>query len=493
MAQPQLSGKLHEALTALKQSSKHSDIEWAGLREVRETSTTRHARDGKPQENSTLISHGVMVEALVHGQFGYAATPRTDEESLLEALGRAHAQALQASRYAVHRFTPAQRPPVVKEYRSPLLKPLTSVSAREINELLIEITHKLKKSPKIIRTSAFAELTETEIRFVSTNGSDASQTFNTITADFEATARQGDVVQRRTAHGFRGNSRQGGWEHFLTSDLWDTVANVSEQALELVAAPECPTETMSLLLMPDQMMLQIHESIGHPLELDRILGDERNFAGWSFVKLADFGRLQYGSPLMNVTFDPTVREELASYAFDDTGTLATREHLIEGGVLKRALGGLESQLRSGIPGVANMRACSWNRAPIDRMANINLEPGPESGGSLNDLISSIEGRGVMMESNRSWSIDDFRNKFQFGCEYAKLIVNGKISHTVRNPNYRGVTVPFWNSLKRVGNASTRGVYGTPNCGKGEPNQIIRVGHSSPACVFENIEVFGGVS
>jgi predicted Zn-dependent protease len=235
------------------------------------------------------------------------------------------------------------------------------------------------------------------------------------------------------------------------------------------------------------MMLQIHESIGHPLELDRILGDERNYAGWSFVKTEDFGKLQYGSAVMNVTFDPTVPGEFASYAFDDNGNPAKREFLIQGGLLKRALGGLESQARSGIPGVANSRASSWNRAPIDRMANINLEPGSHS---LAAMIASVE-RGVLMQSNRSWSIDDFRNKFQFGCEYAQRIENGKITRTLRNPNYRGVTVPFWKSLAKVGDRSTMGMYGTPNCGKGEPNQSIRVGHSSPACLFENIEVFGG--
>jgi len=190
---------------------------------------------------------------------------------------------------------------------------------------------------------------------------------------------------------------------------------------------------------------------------------------------------------MNVTFDPTVHGELASYSFDDVGNPARREFLIEGGMLKRALGGLESQARSGVPGVANSRACSWNRPPIDRMANINLEPGSSS---MADILGGIE-RGVMMESNRSWSIDDFRNKFQFGCEYARLIENGKLGRVVRNPNYRGVTVPFWRNLAKVGDGSTLGIYGTPNCGKGEPNQTIRVGHASPVCLFENIEVFGG--
>jgi predicted Zn-dependent protease len=243
------------------------------------------------------------------------------------------------------------------------------------------------------------------------------------------------------------------------------------------------------VLAPDQMMLQIHESIGHPLELDRILGDERNYAGSSFVKLSDFGTLVYGSPLMNVTFDPTVPGELAGYAFDDAGMPAAREYLIREGLLLRGLGSLESQTRARVPGVANFRANSWNRAPIDRMANLNLEPGTAS---FDAMIGSIES-GILMESNRSWSIDDYRNKFQFGCEYARRIENGRLTTTLRNPNYRGVTNRFWRNLVQVGDRSTMGIYGTPYCGKGEPNQVIRVGHASPMCAFTNIEVFGGAA
>jgi predicted Zn-dependent protease len=262
---------------------------------------------------------------------------------------------------------------------------------------------------------------------------------------------------------------------------------VAREVLELVGAAPCPSGAMDVILMPDQMTLQIHESIGHPLELDRILGDERNYAGSSFVKLEDFGRLKYGSEILNVTFDPGVEHEFASYAFDDCGQPAEREFLIENGILKRGLGSLESQARSGVPGVANQRASSWNRAPIDRMANINVEPGKTS---FEDMISGIE-HGVYMESNKSWSIDDYRNKFQFGCEYSRLIENGKLGRVLRNPNYRGVTADFWNKLVAVGDASTLGVFGTPYCGKGEPNQSIRVGHASPMCAFAGVEVFGG--
>lgn len=448
----------------------------------------RHVRDGKPQDNVTHVTHGVMAEVLVDGQFAYASTSRVDAESLIAAVERAHGQARRAAAHGVHRFTAAQRPAIRSHYASRVEKPLVSMSPGELSGLLVKITERLKRSDRIVRTAAACETVRTEMRFISTSGADAAQDFSFITTEFEATAQDGEIVQRRTNGGMRDNCRQGGWEFFGdTPELWAGVDLVAEQALELIAAEQCPTETTSLVVMPDQMMLQIHESIGHPLELDRILGDERNYAGWSFVKLEDFGKLQYGSQAMNVTFDPTIADEFASYAFDDVGNPAQREFLIEGGVLRRALGGLESQARSGVPGVANSRASSWKRAPIDRMANINLEPGTSS---MKDIISSVE-RGVLMESNRSWSIDDFRNKFQFGCEYARLIENGKLTRVVRNPNYRGVTVPFWKSLARVGDRSTMGTYGTPNCGKGEPNQVIRVGHASPVCLFENIEVFGG--
>jgi predicted Zn-dependent protease len=233
------------------------------------------------------------------------------------------------------------------------------------------------------------------------------------------------------------------------------------------------------------MLLQIHESVGHPLEIDRILGDERNYAGSSFVKLSDFGNLIYGSDLMNISFDPTVNGEYASYGFDDVGMPATKEFVIKDGLLLRGLGSYESQERSQVLGVASARACSWNRPAIDRMSNLNLESGDSS---FDDIIKGIE-HGIYMQSNRSWSIDDYRNKFQFGCEYAQLIEDGMLTKTLRNPNYRGITNQFWRSLSKVGDRSTSEFYGSPFCGKGEPNQTIRVGHASPACLFENIEVF----
>lgn len=464
--------------------------DWIGIRVVKETSSIRHVRDGLPQTNGKFSTSGAMLEVLVNGSLGYAATNSLSLQELQAAAQQAYKQALAASEWWVYPFQAArERPLAVGEYISPFVEPLDALTPGEINDLLVRICHTLKVSDQIVQTLATATTTEKETWFVSSNGSQVYQKFLFFRTHYGATAQDGAIIQQRTHNGWDANCYQGGMELFKQADLWQGVQQVGEQAVELLTAEECPTTRTNLVLAPDQMMLQIHESVGHPIEIDRILGDERNYAGGSFVNKTDFGNLVYGSPLMNITFDPTVRGEFASYGFDDTGAVATRENVIKEGVLLRGLGSLESQARTGIPGVACARACSWNRPAIDRMANLNLEPGL---GSFAEIIADIED-GVYMESNRSWSIDDRRYKFQFGCEYAKLIENGKLTKTLRNPNYRATTPEFWSSLIKVGDSSTWEMYGTPYCGKGEPNQTISVGHGSPVCVFANIEVFGGGS
>lgn len=459
--------------------------DWIGLRQITETTTTRHVRDGKPQSNGKSVSRGIMIEVMAGGQIGYCATNHPD--GIRSAAETAYRQAIAASRRGLYPFDPSVRPKSVGSYRSPLLEPLDYLSAADLNDLLIRICHHLRVDDRIVKTSAVASITETEQLFLGSNGSRVEQHFVLITTDYAATAQDGNIIQKRTDNGMFARSYQGGMEILDPDRAIDRARRIGEEAVQLVEAEECPERATTLVLAPDQMMLQIHESIGHPLELDRILGDERNYAGSSFVKLSDFGSLVYGSPLMNVTFDPTVEGEYASYAFDDGGTAAEKEYLIKDGILLRGLGGLESQARANVPGVANSRASSWNRPPIDRMANLNLEPGESS---LDEIIGSIED-GVYMQSNRSWSIDDYRHKFQFGCEYARRIENGKLTKVLRDPNYRGITPVFWRNLIAVGDNSTREIYGTPYCGKGEPNQAIRVGHASPVCAFADIEVFGG--
>lgn len=461
--------------------------DWVGLRYVREHTTIRMIRDAKPEANNRNMSCGVMLEVLVQGHFGYAATARLDAEGIQQAAQRAYEIALASARYAIHSFTEQVRPVATGQYQSDYQLAQKAISPGDLNHLLIKATQHLEVSDKVVSTIAMARIVDTDSWYVSSNGSDIRQQFLMVSADYTAVAQDGPIIQKRSDGGLMAKSCQRGMEVFDEASVLERCSTIGEQAVELLSADECPEEVTSLVLAPDQMMLQIHESVGHPLELDRILGDERNYAGWSFVQPEDFGQLQYGSSLMNITFDPTVKHQFASYAYDDAGLKAEKNTIIKDGVLLRGLGGAESQLRSGIAGVADSRASSWDRAPIDRMANLNLQPGESS---FDEMIGSVE-RGVYMQSNRSWSIDDYRNKFQFGCEYAKLIEHGKLTKTLRNPNYRGISSSFWQSLKMVGNQDTFEIYGVPFCGKGEPNQLIRVGHASPVCLFEDVAVFGG--
>ena len=465
----------------------NTKADWVGLRQVSETTTTRIFRDGIPQSNNRSISQGVMVEVMVNGQIGYCATNRLNQNSIQEAVNLAQQQAQKASEWGLHPFDSQIRPATRGKYKSPVIESAHLLTTSELNDLLLDICHDLKVSEKVVKASAMAQISDIYHHFVSSNGANIEQFFSFVVTDYSATAQEANIVQKRTDNGMLARCYQAGKEVFNPEITLNRAKQIGEQAVELLSAQECPDITTNLVLAPDQMMLQIHESIGHPLEIDRILGDERNYAGSSFVKLSDFGKLAYGSPLMNVTFDPHVEGQLASYGYDDAGVKAQKEYLIKDGLLLRGLGSTESQARAKIEGVANFRSSSWNRAPIDRMANLNLESGDSS---FNEIIANIE-HGVYMQSNRSWSIDDYRNKFQFGCEYARLIENGKLTRTLRNPNYRGVTQHFWHNLVAVGDESTREFYGTPYCGKGEPNQAIRVGHASPVCAFRDIQVFGG--
>src|SRR5262245_36213130 len=367
-----------------------------------------------------------------------------------------------------------------------------NLSKTDAFDLLQRESAACRVDDRIVDWMAQLSTTHTRQLMLTADGGEALQEWRFTVPGLHVTAHRAGLTQVRSWGGrHNGFCQQGGVEVLTRSGFAGAGERTAEEVLQLLAAPNCPTGRFDLLLMPDQMMLQIHESIGHPLELDRILGDERNYAGTSFVTLDMFGTYQYGSPLLNVTFDPTREFEFANFAFDDDGAPARREHLIKDGILVRPLGGVVSQQRArrtrpAIDGVATARASSWNRPPIDRMSNLNVEAGTTP---LADMIASIDD-GVLMATNTSWSIDDSRNKFQFGCEWGQRIRNGKLAEVVRNPNYRGISATFWRSLAMVGDPATVEVLGTPYCGKGEPNQIIRVGHASPACRFRGVDVFG---
>jgi predicted Zn-dependent protease len=462
-----------------------NEADFVAFKTVTEKTRDLSVRNGKPDDISVNIDSGLTIEIMKEGHIGYGATSEITEAGIKRAFEQAKAMTVASSKIPVHRFDLSVRPKSNGSYTSHRQKALDQISISEIYDFLKQTSSKLKVNDKIISAVSDAMVIETEQNYLSSTGSSFDQNFNIVVSSFSATAQDKSESQTRSFHGGRGNCQQIGAEYFDVSRALAECEILSQEAIELLTAENCPSDTRDLILSPDQMLLQIHESIGHPLELDRILGDERNFAGWSFVQQSDFGKLKYGSDMMNVVFDPTVENEMASYKFDEVGNPAEKKYLIKDGILLAALGSLESQARTQIPGVANARSSSWNRAPIDRMANINLEGGKLT---LDQMISQVE-NGIIMFANRSWSIDDYRRKFQFGCEYAKEIKNGKLGKTFKNPNYRGVTVPFWNSLAGLTNKPE--TYGSPYCGKGEPSQVIRVGHSSPYALFKNIEVFGG--
>jgi predicted Zn-dependent protease len=472
--------------SAFRRSAPAADF--CALRFVEESSEYLQVRQEVAEPPQLAVSRGAMATVIDGGGLGYAATSDLSEAGLREAFGRARRLARLTAGRSVVDYRKAKLPSPSGTYRSPVGRDGASLSRRDKYDLLMREASACRIDSRIVDWEANLWSTTSRQAYLTADGGAVEQEFHFVVPNIAATAHAHGESQTRTHAGrYNGFCRQGGLEILEAFGLEGSGRQVAEGALELLAAPNCPSGRMDLLLMPDQMMLQIHESIGHPLELDRILGDERNFAGTSFVTLDMFGSYRYGSELLNVTHDPTRPEQFATYGWDDDGLAAEKRYLIRTGILERPLGGAVSQARAGIEGVANTRACSWNRPPIDRMANLNVEPGSAS---LDELIGAVE-LGVMMRTNASWSIDDSRNKFQFGCEWGRMIRGGRLAEVVKNPNYRGVSATFWRSLAGVGDASTFEVLGTPFCGKGEPSQVIRVGHASPACRFVGVDVFGG--
>ncbi len=461
------------------------NVDFCSLRLVEERSETLTVRQNIAEPPTYQYDVGIMLTVIDKGGLGYAATGDLSEAGLREAVARAQLWAKRSRGKMVIDFSKVTMPKGQGKYAPWVDKPWKNMSIADKLDLLHRESAQCQLNDKIVDWQAELWWLQTEQLYLTNDGGEIQQSHQYLIPDFRVTANQGVDTQYRS---FSEYGRQGGLEILDQIGFVGKGQQLAEEALQLLAAPNCPTQKMDVMLASDQMMLQIHESIGHPLELDRILGDERNYAGTSFVTLDMFGSYQYGSPLLNVTFDPTIYKQLANYGFDDEGLPAKKTYIIRDGILEKPLGGVMSQVRAGLAGVANARATSWNRPPIDRMANLNVESGESR---FKDMVSSIE-RGIFMKTNRSWSIDDSRNKFQFGCEWGQLIENGELTQVVKNPNYRGISATFWRNLKNVGNAATFDVHGVPTCGKGEPNQVIRVGHASPICVFADVDVFGGV-
>jgi TldD protein len=321
--------------------------------------------------------------------------------------------------------------------------------------------------------------------FASSDGAAIDQVVVHSGGGLEATAiADGDVQRRSYPNSFRGHIKAAGWEHVRTLGLIEEAERTGSQAVELLSAPECPSEVTTLILDSGQVELQVHESIGHPIELDRVLGMEEAYAGSSFLTVEDRGKLKYGSPLVSISADATLTGGLGSFGYDDEGVPAQRVPILVDGIFQNFLTSRETAPVVGQASNGTSRADGWSHLPLIRMTNISLEPRE---GSLAEIIGDTKD-GIFMATNQSWSIDDKRMNFQFGCEIAWRVTDGTLTQMYKNPNYTGITPEFWGSCDAVGGREEWTVCGTPNCGKGQPGQVGRVGHGTSPARFRDVQV-----
>jgi TldD protein len=428
---------------------------------------------------------GVGVRVLADGAWGFAATARSDRGSVLEAARRAVEVARASATARSHPIRLAPVEPVRGEWSTPYEVDPFSVSLETKLELLLAATEAARTVSGLTLAKASTDAWRVTKRFVSSDGADIRQTLTHVAGGVECTAVGEDDVQTRSfPNSFRGYCASGGWEDVAALDLAAQAPRYAEQAVALLTAPVLPAQTGTLVLAGDQLALQVHESVGHATELDRILGHEASYAGTSFITPADLGVLRYGSPLVNLTLDTTTPGALGTYGFDDEGVPAGRHPLVVGGVLHDVLSSRETAPALGTEARSNgtMRADSWGSIPLIRMTNIHLEPGE---GTLEQLLDDT-GDGVYMQTNNSWSIDDKRVNFAFSTELAYEIRAGRLGRLYRNPNYRGRTQEFWGSCDAITGPEEWRVYGTPNCGKGQPPQVAHVAHGAAPARFRNV-------
>jgi TldD protein len=440
-------------------------------------------KNGQVEEISDLDSEGIGVRVLVDGAWGFACDRRTTHDGARDAALRAAAFAKAAP--GDHRRSLAPVEATTAAYRTPLEQDPFAVSIAEKVDLCLKAEEEMKHADVTVR-SAFVRAHREHKLFASSLGSVIEQEIVEAGGGIEAIATADGLFQVRSypsAHG--GSSSQAGWEYVEGLDFLGTAPRVGEQASALLRAAECPAATTTVVLDSDQMMLQVHESIGHPTELDRVYGTEAAYAGTSFLKPEDLGSLRYGSELMNITADSTTPGGLGTFGFDDEGVRARREAIVEGGVLRGFLTSRETAAKLGHGQGGSMRADGWSRMPLVRMTNLHLEPG--DGGSLEELVAGVDD-GVYLETNKSWSIDDKRLNFQFGTQIGWEIKGGKLGRMLRDATYTGVTPVFWGGLDAVGGPEHWQLKGLTNCGKGQPGQDGHVSHGSSPARFRNVQI-----
>jgi TldD protein len=458
--------------------------EYADARFVESREEQIQAQNGRVESVDRGESLGVGVRALIGSSWGFFATPDLSD-SALDAAGRRAVDIARASAVAPGPAMPLADVPVVEaEYETPHEEPPFEVSLSEKVDLLTGITTTMAGVEGIrIATAAFGAW-DTHKWFVSSQGHRIHQHIVETGGGFDATAVGEAETQRRSYPQSFGQYETGGFEVIRRWDFPAHAERIAEEAATLLSAEHCPEGEMTLILEGSQLALQIHESVGHAIELDRILGWEAAFAGTSHLELPKLGSHKYGSELMNITADATLPGALGTFGFDDEGTPSQRVPIVDEGRWVGVLSGRDSASIADLPPGGMVRADGYNRLPMVRMTNVGLLPGSSS---LDEMIAETE-RGVLMSTNRSWSIDDKRLNFQFGCEIGWLIENGKLGKMVKNPTYKGITPRFWAQLDMLAGEDEWVHWGTPNCGKGQPMQVAHTGHSASPGRFAEVRV-----
>ncbi|MFN2460213.1 MAG: TldD/PmbA family protein [Candidatus Velthaea sp.] len=465
--------------TAAARGAHYCDVRFEQTRSERV-----EVRNGDVSGLADERSDGYGVRALVDGAWGFASSSGFDNAALDAAAARAVETARAGAAIAVRRIGEAPPQAYVDTFATPVEQDPQSIPVGDRVALLLDAEKALHAAPSIAVGRAWMDLWRTEKCFFSSIGSRIAQTIVQSGSGMSALAVGEGDAQMRMWPGDRGLYQGGGWEIIEAAQLRDNAQRIGEEAHQLLSAPQCPSGVMDVVLGGSQVSLQIHESCGHAAELDRVLGWEANFSGTSFLDPAEVGRLKYGSAAVTIEIDNLLPRGIATAGYDDEGTKSVRADVIRAGMLAGFETSRDTARLIGRESNACVRAQSWRHVPMIRMCNLNLLPGTTPFEGLFDGIA----HGVYMEANRSWSIDDRRLNFQFGCQIGWEIVNGKRGRLLKNPTYAGVTPIFWNSCDAVGDAGSWFAWGTPNCGKGEPMQTGRTTQAAAPARFRAVSV-----
>ncbi|MBI3361957.1 MAG: TldD/PmbA family protein [Chloroflexi bacterium] len=460
--------------------------QYADVRIVHSTEQSLSVKNGVVDGMSFAESLGFGVRVLVDGAWGFASS----RELAGEEVDRVTALAVQIARAsALVKDNPVSLgPPVTSQgvYITPIKIDPFAIPTEDKLALLFAADKAMARVKKAkVRHGSLVFLREMKT-FANSDGAEAQQTIYEAGGGIMVTAIEGDEVQRRSYPNSAGRQQgTAGWEYILDMDLAGNGERVASEAVALLSAPPCPADTVTTVILGGaQAALQIHESCGHPIELDRVFGSEAAYAGTSFLTTEKLNTFRYGSEVVNVTAESLRPTGLGTFGWDDEGVPAGSTPIVRNGLFVGYLMSRETALRLGLTSNGCMRASGWNRIPLIRMTNVNLEPGTWA---FDDLIADTDD-GIYMETNRSWSIDDKRLNFQFGTEIGHEIKHGKMGRILKNCTYTGITPEFWASCDAVCDEKNWVMWGTPNCGKGQPGQMAHTGHGAAAARFRKVKV-----